>query len=247
MTKALKVPVRTEFGWLTVLRDYKASKRGRLWWCRCRCGKEMALLGWVLRMGDRTSCGCRRGTLHIKHGHNRVTHFGMASPEYRTWNAMIQRCHNPKSINYKNYGARGICVCPRWRKSFPDFLRDMGLKLNPKLTIERKNNDLGYEPGNCKWATRREQLQNRRPMSVEGHRSMCLAARKRYQSGKILTHEIQVMGGRAAMRLRTPEQQRQYGKIGGKIGGPFGAHTRWHLQRGIINPNCDLCMKVVVP
>jgi hypothetical protein len=81
---------------------------------------------------------------------------------YVAWDSMKQRCLNPKNAAYKNYGARGITVCERWRGSFELFLADMGARPSPQHTIERLNNDRGYEPGNCCWATRSEQNRNQR-------------------------------------------------------------------------------------
>jgi hypothetical protein len=81
--------------------------------------------------------------------------------EYRSWVQMKQRCYNPNSYSYKNYGGRGIKVCDRWFNSFSSFIEDMGSR--PKgLSLERKDNDGNYEPNNCKWATKNEQLKNRR-------------------------------------------------------------------------------------
>lgn len=82
--------------------------------------------------------------------------------EYAAWGAMIQRCTNPRHPRWKYYGARGITVCARWRQSFDAFLADMGRKPHPSLTLDRRNNDGHYEPGNCRWATWTEQRANRR-------------------------------------------------------------------------------------
>lgn len=98
------------------------------------------------------------------HGHARRRAKGRAGTStYYIWAAMIQRCTNPKNRDYKNYGARGITVCDRWR-DFTNFLADMGEKPDG-LSIDRIDNDGNYEPGNCRWATPAQQASNKRPRS----------------------------------------------------------------------------------
>lgn len=87
---------------------------------------------------------------------------GNNSPEYFAWGNMIQRCTNPKHPAFHHYGARGITVCKRWRESFENFLTDMGRRPSSSHSLERRNNDLGYDPSNCVWATCKEQSDNRR-------------------------------------------------------------------------------------
>lgn len=82
--------------------------------------------------------------------------------EYRCWHNMIARCIDDGRANFRHYGGRGIGVCDRWLHSFPAFLADMGSRPSPAHSINRINNDGNYEPGNCRWATKAEQLFNRR-------------------------------------------------------------------------------------
>lgn len=89
------------------------------------------------------------------------THGASGTPTHTTWKNMLNRCRNPKSDDYTNYGGRGITVCKEWENSFARFLADMGEK-PADATIERVNNDLGYSKDNCVWATRAQQTVNRR-------------------------------------------------------------------------------------
>lgn len=145
-------------GRLIVIEEAKRDRWGKvLWTCICDCGNIKVFNGCSLRQGDVKSCGCLHNDLladisriHGMHG----------SPEYISWANMIQRCTNKNNPKFPYYGGRGISVCKEWRNSFATFYQDMGPK--PKgLTIERKNNELGYFKKNCIWANRTIQARNR--------------------------------------------------------------------------------------
>lgn len=133
------------------------TKHIRSYRCVCDCGNVVVVRQHCLRSLKTRSCGClhkeaARATL--------LTHGLKKTPEYRTWCAMKERCSRPKNISYKNYGAKGIKVCERWRTSFENFIADMGNKPSPKHTIDRIDPSGDYEPDNCRWATYKEQFDN---------------------------------------------------------------------------------------
>lgn len=145
------------FGRLKVV-EFVGNKR---WKSICQCGNEAISKTQNLTSGKTRSCGClsREIAANLKR-----THGAYDTRAHNSWSGMIQRCTNPNTKQFSDYGGRGITVCERWM-TFANFLADMGQP--PKgNTIERRNNDLGYTPENCEWATRKKQQRNRRTIAL---------------------------------------------------------------------------------
>jgi len=182
----------------------------------CNCGEEKIVSGHDLKCGDTKSCGCLKKESTIINNKVRKTIHGhckynVESRTYRIWSSMLNRCYNKKNIGYKNYGQRGITVCDRWNPktggSFENFLKDIG-EIPKALTLDRKNNNIGYSPENCKLSTPKEQNRNMRTNVnyTYNNKTQCRIdwANEYGMSYQTLTYRLDVLGWSIEKTLTTP-------------------------------------------
>lgn len=169
--------------------DFERDGRHLYWICDCDCGVRKSIRGAHLKAGRIRSCGCWQEASRIKHG-------SINTRAYSSWKNMMQRCTNPKKTGYQNYGGRGISVCDRWT-NFANFFADMGER-PLHYSLERKDNNAGYSPENCEWASRSQQNRNMRlkRSNKTGYKGVCWSQERGKYVAQIVVYGENIPLGR---------------------------------------------------
>jgi hypothetical protein len=175
------------FGKLVAIKYIERRNKLTIWLCQCDCGNTKEISLYSFKYGNTKTCGCSK---EYSGANNPNYKNGLCySKEYSIWSAMKRRCKNPKHKDYKHYGERGIKVCERWL-SFDNFYEDMGKIPSEKHSIDRIDVNAGYCKENCKWATQREQMSNRRVKSNTGIVGVSLCKRGKKYMAYITTNRV---------------------------------------------------------
>ena len=203
-------------GFLTVIAELpKGTRYQRRYLVRCDCGTEKAVMGYDLRPGKTVSCGCHRRAAAVISGHRNRRHGDHRTAEYRCWAGMKKRCNNPNDSSFTNYGGRGVTVCDRWM-SYENFLADMGRKPSATHSIDRREVNGNYEPGNCRWATPLEQALNKRPMPAAQIARFTAAGNVANRGKKRSPEQIaRIRAGQMAYRERRSSLASPRGEVSG--------------------------------
>lgn len=159
----IKDRVGERYGTLTVIsfagvKFHQSGNKSYFWNVRCDCGEEFRITTANLTQRNSSCYACR----NKKIAKSKTTHGQSDTKLYRIWRGMITRCETPSDTNYVKYGAKGIRVCARWRKSFEAFVADVGTRPTLRHTLDRKNPFKNYTKSNVRWATPAEQARNKR-------------------------------------------------------------------------------------
>lgn len=177
--------------------------RRRRWQCQCDCGRIALVATSHLTGCDVQSCGCWRR----EYQRPTQTHGMSKTRTYSIWRSVRARCVNPKHRAFRDYGARGITICDRWLK-FDNFVADMGPVPDETMSIDRIDNARGYDPGNCRWATKQQQGANRSNNFRIAHDGLSLTSAewstKTGISQSLIWHRIKTLGWSVRDTLTTP-------------------------------------------